>query len=104
MKKFLWRSLLGMFLRGILLRYAYFVVLYKELNKVHSWFVKFSDFLATYRFIPYKIDIIMICQTKRGGVVILIVYIDDILLTRGDKADVLVAKAYLHHHFVTQDL
>ena len=78
MKKFLWRNLLGMLLRGSILIYAYFLVLYKKLNKVHSWFVKFSGLLATYRFIPYTIDLIMICQTKRGGDVILIVYIDDI--------------------------
>ena len=38
------------------------------------------------------------------GCVILAVYVDDIIITSSDAAEVTATKAYLAQHFVTQDL
>ena len=38
------------------------------------------------------------------GCVVLEVYVDDIILTSSDEAEIAATKAYLRQHFVTRDL
>ena len=47
-----------------------------------TWFAKFSSLLTTFGFTSCVIDPIMLNKTTKGSLVILVVYIDDIILTR----------------------
>src|SRR4051812_7635295 len=39
-----------------------------------------------------------------GGIVIMAVYVDDIILTRSDDQGILEAQTFLHSHFVCRDM
>lgn len=66
--------------------------------------MKLSCFLTTYGFTLFIVDPIVMRKTTFRGIMILVVYVDDILLTCSDEEVIFVIKIYLHQHFVTQDL
>jgi len=45
-----------------------------------------------------------LCSAHKSGIVILVVYVDDILLNGSDPGGLLETKEYLKHHFVTKDM
>ena len=45
-----------------------------------------------------------LCSGHKSGIVVLIVYVDDILLTGNDSDGLLETKKYLKRHFVTKDM
>ena len=70
-----------MLLKGSLLRFSYFIVLNMDFKRCpHTWFVKFSHLLTTYRFIPCTDDLMMIHKTTSKGIIALEVFVDDITL------------------------
>ena len=44
------------------------------------------------------------CKHTPLGCVVLVVYVDDIILTGSDEVEFAATKAYLYQHFVTHDL
>ena len=64
-----------------------------------AWFVKFSGLLTAYGFNPCKSDPIVMCKTTFAGYVVLVIYVDDILLTGNDEAAIYATKSYLQTHF-----
>ena len=70
----------------------------------HAWFHKLSKLLFAYGFISTVADPTVMRKRTPQGCVVLAVYVDDILLTGSDAAEVAATKVYLHQHFVTRDL
>ena len=69
-----------------------------------AWFHKFSQLLFSYGFVSTISDPTVMRKPTPHGCVILAVYVDDIIITSSDDAEVAATKAYLAQHFVTRDL
>ena len=69
-----------------------------------AWFHKFSQLLFSYGFVSTVSEPTVMRKRTPHGCVILAVYVDDIIITGGDDAEVDATKAYLAQHFVTRDL
>ena len=69
-----------------------------------AWFHKFSQLLFSYGFVSTVSDPTVLRKRTPLGCVILAVYVDDIIITGSDDAEVAATKAYLAQHFVTRDL
>ena len=50
------------------------------------------------------IQITVFVRHTRSGIVVLVVYVDDILLTGSDSAGLVETKMYLKRYFVTKDM
>lgn len=59
-------------------------------------FVKFTRLLTTYDFALCMIDLIVMCKTTSSESLVLVVYINDILLTVSDDISIYAMKSYLH--------
>ena len=46
----------------------------------------------------------MLTKKTKGGLVILVVYVDDIILTGSDDTSILATKTYLQQHLSIRDL
>ena len=69
-----------------------------------AWFHKFSQLLFSYGFVSNVSDPTVMRKRTLHGCVILVVYVDDIIITGSDDVEVTATKAYLAQHFVTRDL
>ena len=65
--------------------------------------MKFSYLLTAYGFIPFTTYLTMLHKTMFGGIMLLVVYVDDVILLSGNEASISTIKAYLHEHFVIAD-
>ena len=70
----------------------------------HAWFAKFSGLLSTFGFTSYAANPTVLTKKTKGGLVILAVYIDDIILTGSDDICILATKTYLQQHLSIRDL
>ena len=69
-----------------------------------AWFHKFSELLFSYGFVSTVSDPTVMQKRTPHECVILAVYVNDIIITGSDDAEVTATKAYLAQHFVTRDL
>ena len=69
-----------------------------------AWFQKFSQLLFSYGFVSTVYDPMVMHKRNPKGCVVLAVYVDDIILTSSDEAEIAATKAYLCQHFVMGDL
>ena len=69
-----------------------------------AWFHKFSQLLFSYGFVSTVSDPTVLRKRTPRGCVILAVYVDDIIITGSDDAEVAATKVYLAQHFVIRDL
>ena len=76
-------------------------VIYELKQSSHAWFAKFSGILFAFGFTSCVADPIVL---TKGGLVILAVYTDDIILTGSDDTDILATKTYLQQHLNIRDL
>ena len=60
-----------------------------------DWFAKLSGLLSAFGFTSYIFDPTMLIKKTQGGLVILAVYVDDILLTGSDNSGIYNTKTYL---------
>ena len=79
-------------------------VIYGLKQSPRAWFHKFSQLLFSYGFVSTISDPTVMRKPTPHGCVILAVYVDDIIITGSDDAEVVATKAYLAQHFVTRDL
>jgi len=68
------------------------------------WFEKFSLTISGIGFRQYHSDHSVFVWCTRSGIVVLVVYVDDILLTGSDSAGIVETKMYLKRHFVTKNM
>lgn len=69
-----------------------------------AWFDKFSNVLGNIGFKQCKSDHSVFVRHRTSGIVILIVYVDDILISGGDVQGIDETKTYLQQHFVIKDM
>jgi len=67
-------------------------------------FEKFSLTISGISFHRYHSDHFVFVRRTKSGVVVLIIYIDDILLTGSDSAGLLETIKYFKRHFVIKDM
>lgn len=69
-----------------------------------AWFDKFSQVVQQIDFHRSAADSSLFIHRRTQGIVILLVYVDDILITGNDCAGISKVKAHLSSHFHTKDL
>ena len=69
-----------------------------------AWFHKLSKLVFAYGFISTISHPTVMRKCTPQGCVVLAVYVDDILLTGSDAAEVVATMVYLQQNFVTRDL
>ena len=60
-----------------------------------TWFAKFSGLLSAFGFTSCAVDPTVLTKKTKGGLVILVLYVDDIILTGSDDTGILAVKTYL---------
>src|SRR3954462_961932 len=70
-----------------------------------AWFEKFRDIAKKGGFQRCTVDhSVFFRHTQTGGIVIMAVYVDDIILTGSDDQGILEAQTFLKSHFVCRDM
>ena len=69
-----------------------------------AWFAKFSGLLSAFGFTSCAVDPTMLTKKTKGGLFILVVYVDDIILNGSDDTGILATKTYLLQHLSFCDL
>ena len=67
-------------------------------------FAKFSGLLAAFGFTSCAADPTVLSKKTKGGLVILAVYVDDIILSGSDDTSILATKTYLQQNLSIRDL
>jgi len=68
------------------------------------WFEKFSLTISGIGFHQCHSDHFVFVRGTRSGIVVLVVYVDEILLTGSDSTGIVETMMYLKRHFVTKDM
>ena len=69
-----------------------------------AWFAKFSGLLFAFGFTSCAGDPTVLTKKSKGGLVILAVYVDDIILTGSNDTGILATNTYLQQHLSIRDL
>ena len=78
--------------------------IYRLKQSPRAWLAKFSGLLSTFGFTSCAANPTVLTKKTKGGLVILAVYVDDIILTRSDDTGILATKTYLQQHLSICDL
>jgi len=78
--------------------------LYELKQSPRAWFDKFNSILFKYDFLHAMSDHLVFSRLSTGGVIVLIVYVDDIIISGSDSVGIADLKAYLNRQFHTKDL
>ena len=61
-----------------------------------AWFEKFNQIMLSQGLTPYEVDPNVFQTSTSVGCIILVIYVEDILVTMSDIAGIAFVKAYLH--------
>ncbi|CAA6675240.1 unnamed protein product [Spirodela intermedia] len=64
-----------------------------------AWFVKFNSLHTTFGFVSYTTDPTVLTKKIEDGLNILVIYVDNIFVTRSDEASISTTKAYSTQHY-----
>jgi len=78
-------------------------IIYGLKQSPRVWFEKFSLTISGISFCRWHSDHSVFVRDTKSGIVIMMIYVDDILLTRSDSAGLLETEKYLKRYFVTKD-
>ena len=70
----------------------------------HAWFGKFSQAVEKFGMQKSKLDRSVFYRNSSSGIILLVVYVDDIVITESDSKGILSLKSFLHCQFYTKDL
>ena len=70
----------------------------------HAWFDKFSQAVEEFSIQKSKFDHSVFYKNFNSGIIILVVYVDDIVITGSDFKGISSLKSFLHGQFHTKDL
>ena len=83
-------------------------LLWKSLDSLkHSpraWFGKFNQAVETFGMQKSKSDHSVFYKNFISSIILLVVYVDDIVITGNDSKGILSLKSFLHSQFHTKDL
>ena len=69
-----------------------------------QWFAKFSEVICSAGFVQSRADYSLFTKTQGKLFTALLIYVDDILITRNDHASIVATKKFLHSQFNRKDL
>ena len=69
-----------------------------------AWFGKFSEVIEKFGLHKSKFDHSIFYINSQAGIILLVVYVDDIVITGNDMAGISSLKSFLHGQFHTKDL
>ena len=69
-----------------------------------AWFQKLFEVMSSFGFNRSTADHTLFIKKTSSGIVVMVVYVDDIILTGDDVKAIEATKAHLQKHFVTKDL
>ena len=69
--------------------------IYRLKQSLFALFAKFNGLLSTFGFTSCATDPTVLTKKTKGGLVILVVYVDDIILIGSDDIGILATKTYL---------
>ena len=78
--------------------------LYGLKQSPRAWFGKFNQKVETFGMQKSKSDHSVFYKNSRSGIILLVVYVDDIVITGSDSKGILSLKSFLHNQFHTKDL
>ena len=70
----------------------------------HTWFDKFSQVIEKFGMQKSKFDHFVFYKNSKVGIILLVVYVDDIVIIGSDMEDISSLKSFLHGQFHTKDL
>ena len=78
--------------------------LYGLKQSPYAWFGKFSKAIETFGMQKSKSDRSVFYKNSSYGIILLVVYVDDIVITGSDSKGILSLKSFLHNQFHIKDL
>ena len=69
-----------------------------------AWFGKFSEVIVKFGMQKSKSDHSVFYRNSQASIILLVVYVDDIIITGDDMAGISSLKSFLHGQFHTKDL
>ena len=78
--------------------------LYGLKQSPRAWFGKFSKVIEKFGMQKRKSDHSVFYRNSQAGIILLVVYVDDIIITMNDRAGISLLKSFLHGQFHTKDL
>ena len=77
--------------------------LYGLKQSPHAWFGKFSQAVKEFGMQKSKSDYSVFYRNSNSGIISLVVYVDDIVITGSDSEGISYLKSFLHSQFHTKD-
>ena len=78
--------------------------LYGLKQSPRAWFAKFSEAIKKFGMQKSKSDHSVFYRNSQAGIILLVVYVDDIIITGNDMVGIYSLKSFLHGQFHTKDL
>ena len=78
--------------------------LYSLKQSPRAWFGKFNQAVETFGMQKSKSNHFVFYENSNFGIILLVVYVDDIVITRSGSKGILSLKSFLHSQFHTKDL
>ena len=78
--------------------------LYGLKQSPRAWFDKFSEVIEKFGMQKSKSDHFVFYRTSQAGIILLVVFVDDIIITGDDMTGISSVKSFLHGQFHTKDL
>ena len=78
--------------------------LYGLKQSPRAWFGKFSEVIEKFGMQKSKSDHFVFYRNSQAGIILLVVYVDDIIIIGNDMAGISSLKSFLHGQFHTKDL
>ncbi|KAL5741578.1 hypothetical protein ACOSP7_028310 [Xanthoceras sorbifolium] len=78
--------------------------LYGLKQSPRAWFGKFSQAVEKFGMMKSKSDHSVFYKQSKAGIILLVVYVDDIVITGSDATGISSLKSFLHTQFHTKDL
>ena len=78
--------------------------LYGLKQSPHAWFGKFSQAVKKFGSQKSKSDHFVFYRNSSSGIILLVVYVNDIVITGSDSTRISSLKSFLHNQFHTKDL
>ena len=78
--------------------------LYGLKQSPRAWFGKFSEVVEKFDMRKSKSDHSAFHRNSQVGIILLVVYVDDIIVTENDMAGISSLKSFLHYQFHTKEL
>ena len=78
--------------------------LYGLKQSPRAWFGKFSEVIEKFGMQKSKFDHSVFCRNSQAGIILFVVYVDDIIITGNDMTSISSLKSFLHGQFHTKGL